>query len=144
MNDANENDRLFVARCSLVLFLSGVLVPLVTLIILDLRETELAPETEQNVEHLAFAFYAIANVLAVVLGFVGQRHLSGKIGMFGPIIVFVLAMAVAMWAFFRSSGPRAIETPAAPVVVEELPLREPPTQPPVQPEAQPGGDEQAP
>ena len=147
MNDANDKDRLFIARCSLVLFIAGLLVPFVILVIVALRETRLSRETEQTATILAFGFYATAQVLAVVLGFIGQRHLSGRIGMFGPIIVFVLAFAVSMWTYFQSWGPdqeiKAPPTPA-PHVAEELPPGELPMQPPVQPEEQPGDDEQAP
>ena len=144
MNDANDKDRLFIARCSLVLFIAGLLVPFIILVILALRETRLSAETKQTATILAFGFYATAQVLAVVLGFIGQRHLSGRIGMFGPIIVFVLAFALSTWTYFQSSGPREIKAPPAPTVAEELPPREPPMQPPVQPEEQPGDDEQVP
>ena len=144
MNDANDKDRLFIARCSLVLFIAGLLVPFIILVILALREARLSREAEQTATLLAFGFYAIAHVLAVVLGFLGQRHLSGRIGMFGPIIVFVLAFAVSTWTYFQSSGPREIKAPPTPTVAEEFPPGEPPMQPPAQPEEQPGGDEDVP
>ena len=144
MNDATDKDRLFIAKCSLVLFIVGLLVPFIILVILDFRETELASETKQNIQNLAFGFCAIAEVLAVVLGFAGQRHLSGKIGMFGPIVVFVLVIALVIWEFLGSSGPQEFDAPSPPVVAEELPPKGLPVEPPVQPEEQPRGDEQAP
>jgi hypothetical protein len=44
--------------------------------------------------------------LALVLGIVGRRHVSGKIGMLGGVVVLVLALTAATMAFLRYSAAR--------------------------------------
>jgi hypothetical protein len=84
---------LFVARCSLVLFIAGLVVPFV-IAGLVVAFSRLPPsDTERTAAILAVGFGLIAEVLALICGIVGRRHLSGKIGMIGAAVMLVLVVA---------------------------------------------------
>ena len=58
MNNATDKDRLFIANCSLVLFIAGVLVPLIIVFVtLIVRDTMLSDATELALIILAVAFF---------------------------------------------------------------------------------------
>jgi hypothetical protein len=92
MNDANDRERLFVARCSLVLFIAGLLVPL---IIAGVGAGFCGgAKTETAAFFSALGLGLIAGVLALVFGILGRRYLSGKIGMIGGALLLMLALLV--------------------------------------------------
>jgi 4-amino-4-deoxy-L-arabinose transferase-like glycosyltransferase len=92
MNESNDKERLFVARCSLVLFIAGLVVPFV-IAGLVVAVSRLSPsDTERIAAILAVGFGLIAEVLAVICGIFGRRHLSGKIGMIGAAVIVVLVV----------------------------------------------------
>jgi chromate transport protein ChrA len=104
MNDANDRDSRFVARCSLVLFIAGLLVPFI-IVVAGFILSERAPslETEEKSIGLAVGFGVVAEVLALILGIIGRRHLSGNIGMYGSMIVLLAALAQYVFGWFRPS-----------------------------------------
>ena len=73
MKDVDES--LFFARCSLVLFLA-------------------APLARLNIPSLDDGFCLIAEIVALICGIVGKRHLSGKVGMIGAVVIGLLALLV--------------------------------------------------
>jgi hypothetical protein len=92
MNDANGNDRLFIARLALVLFVGGLLGPIV--IATAWGKSDAAALTTAGLA-------LIAEVLALFLGIVGRKHLAGRIGMFGAAVVLGLALLSAAVALLR-------------------------------------------
>jgi hypothetical protein len=96
MNDADDRERAFVARGSLVLFITGLLVPfIIAVFALGLPDPKLAHEDARNAAAaLAFGFSLTAELLALILGIVGRPHLSGKIGMYGAVVTFLIPLAL--------------------------------------------------
>jgi hypothetical protein len=90
MDDSNSNERSFLGKFALVLFVAGLLMPflIATVILVSSRDAVLfrGPVAAQ----LALAFGFIAEVLALVIGFFARTRISGQIGMVGAITVFVL------------------------------------------------------
>ena len=115
MNESNDNDRLFIAKCALILFIMGLLGPfLIAMFIVALSPiwTGMAgPRAAETAAPLAVGFGFLCEVLALVLGIVGRRHASGKIGIFGGLIVlimaFVMALALVALSAVRYSGAKA-------------------------------------
>ena len=100
MNDASE--RVFVARCSLVLFIVGLLVPFaIARLGAFLDYPAWAPI-------LAFACSLIAEIVGVIFGIIGRRYLSGKVGMIGSAVAvlaggFVLCCVLSQLRFYVSN-----------------------------------------
>jgi hypothetical protein len=117
MNEVNDKGRLFVSSSSLFLFIAGLSVPcIIVVVILGLN-----PSAE--VSHVAFllalGFGFVAEVLAYILGFIGQRHVSGMGSapsngrlQFGlrTLLLLVVAVAVAMSVVVAS--PDGLAAPA--------------------------------
>jgi predicted Ser/Thr protein kinase len=91
-----DAERVFLARCALVLFIAGLAAPL-SAPMLSERDTAIG---------LAGGFGLICEVLAFILGIAGRRHLSGRIAMFGGAItlVWVVVMFSVYWGM-RSAAP---------------------------------------
>jgi hypothetical protein len=102
MNDTDARDRLFVARAALVLFVLGLLVPFI-IAVLGMAFSRLGGDAD-TAALLGIGCGFVCEGLAFVLGLVGRRHVSGKIGMFGGVIVLVLALACSGMAFLRYSN----------------------------------------
>jgi hypothetical protein len=97
MNESNHRERLFVARCSLVLFIGGLLVPfIIAVMVFAVSGRHLSEDAKNIAGVLAVGFGSIAEILALICGIIGRRHLSGKIGMIGAIVVLVIAPALAI------------------------------------------------
>ena len=104
MNDSNDRERLFVARCSLVLFISGLAVPFV-IAGLVVAFSRLSPDDTRKIAAiLALGFGLIAQVVALICGIVGRRHVSGKIGMIGATVVLMVALPGLGLAFGLVGG----------------------------------------
>jgi O-antigen/teichoic acid export membrane protein len=104
MNGSNDNERLFIAKWALVLFILGLLAPL---LIAALIVALAGPRAEDTAAPLAVGFGFVCEVLAFVLGIVGRRHASGKIGMLGGVVVLVLAIAAATVALLKYQATQA-------------------------------------
>jgi uncharacterized ion transporter superfamily protein YfcC len=90
MNNHHDTEHLFVARCSLVLFIAGLLIPPMILALgADARDA-----AKQTAFFAAFGLGLLAGVLSLIFGTIGRRYLSGKIGMIGGIILLALALVV--------------------------------------------------
>jgi len=85
--DTGDGDHWFIARCSLVLFIAGLLVPFIIGVLLVSLG---AYDVIYFYTCLGLGF--IAEVLALVLGIVGRRRLPGKVGMYGAIVVCALIL----------------------------------------------------
>jgi hypothetical protein len=83
--DIGDREHWFIARCSLVFFIAGLLVPLIIGVLLVSLG---AYDVIYFYTCLGLGF--IAEVLALVFGIVGRRRLPGKVGMYGAIVVCVL------------------------------------------------------
>jgi hypothetical protein len=90
MSDSSSNERLFLGKLALLLFVAGLLMPfLIAAVILGSSRDAMflrGPVAAQ----LALGFGLVAEILALVLGFLGRRCISGQMGMVGAITVFVL------------------------------------------------------
>ena len=82
--------RLRAANCSLVLFILGFLVPLV--IFLAVPKPPDTGTVAFTVISIAVGGSLICELLAVVLGIVGWRHVQGKIGTIGSIIILLITL----------------------------------------------------
>jgi hypothetical protein len=108
MDEPKVSRRLVVARLSLVLFIMGVLAPIVTtLAILRTHELILINWGNQPLQSgVAVPFFlgigigSLCEALALLLGIAGRRHASGKIGMIASFIV--LALMVPFWLVWFS------------------------------------------
>jgi len=90
MDDSSSNERLFLGKFALVLFVAGLLMPfLIATVVLASCRQAIFGDPILAVQ-LALGFGLIAEVLALVLGFFARRRISGQIGMVGAITVFVL------------------------------------------------------
>ena len=86
MNEAHHKDRLLVARCALALFIIGLVLPLV----MSLLVRPMYSSDETIVLYASVS--GIAEFLALALGFLGRRHLSGKVAIIGVLVILA-------WAF---------------------------------------------
>ncbi len=107
MNDSNDNQRLLIARSSLVLFIMGLLVPILTMMaILHSGKYILinwggVPHPNDRLDTDSFFAIGIGflcEALALLLGITGRRHVSGRIGMVGSIIVLPVFAWLALFA----------------------------------------------
>jgi len=111
MNNEHDTERLFVGRCALILFIGGLLVPFIlAALVLAVGDVNLSSKAESIAHGLCVGFGLVAELLALILGTIGRRHLSGKIAQVGVIVllaacVVVGASASAVW-FVRSLPPR--------------------------------------
>jgi len=96
MNDSNDKGRMFVANCSLLLFIAGLYVPH---FVGGVRSIFSLP-VESYIWAVRFGF--IAEVMAVILGFFGRRHFVGKVGMYGGMSLIVLEIASILWTYFST------------------------------------------
>lgn len=96
MNDAKDQERMFVARCSLVLFSTGLLVPfIIAVIALGLPDPKLSHEDARSAAAaLAFGFGFVAELLALLFGVAGRPHLPARIGMYGAVVTFLIPLVV--------------------------------------------------
>jgi hypothetical protein len=85
--DIGDREHWFIARCSLVFFIAGLLVPLIIGVLLVSLG---AYDVIYFYTCLGLGF--IAEVLALVFGIVGRRRLPGKVGMYGAIVVCALIL----------------------------------------------------
>ncbi len=86
MIGADHRHRLVAARCALGLFISGVVLPLVMALLgyrWDWGSRVIVPPP--------IMLSLIAEFVALALGFVGRRHLSGKVGMIGALVILACA-----------------------------------------------------
>jgi hypothetical protein len=99
MHDSKGSRRLIIARISLVLFILGVLTPLLTALAI-LRSQKLIYVNTVGVGNsarplqgldaaivLAIGIGFLCELLAFLLGIFGWRHVSGKIGLIGGFIM---------------------------------------------------------
>jgi hypothetical protein len=103
MDNANDTDRALIARCALWLFIAGLLVPFaIAALIVTFSGTPAAADTAAP---LALGFGLVCELLALVLGIVGRRYVSGKTGMIGGaatlVLAFVLVVGAAALCFHR-------------------------------------------
>jgi hypothetical protein len=97
MNDPNERKHLFAAWCSLVVFIAGLLLPLlIAVVAFALAGPKLSP---RHTYVLACFFGMIAEVLALIFGNVGRQHLPGKIGMIGSSVLLLGGVLVIAMLF---------------------------------------------
>ncbi|MGA2033217.1 MAG: hypothetical protein ABSG68_13245 [Thermoguttaceae bacterium] len=96
MDNVNDTDRAFIARCALGLFIAGLLVPfLIEVMIVTFSGSHAATDTAAP---LALGFGLICEVLAFVLGIVGRRYASGKTGMIGGATTLVMVLVLVLGA----------------------------------------------
>ena len=85
MGGALRRDRLTVARCALALFIIGPVLPLVM---------GLLHRPWYSSDETLFLYASLsltAEFLAMALGFIGRRHLAGRVAMIGALIVLACA-----------------------------------------------------
>jgi hypothetical protein len=99
MNDTVSRDRLIIARLALVLFIIGLLVPLLiaALNVALSRQGGAAAETA-GLRAIGFGF--VCEILALVLGIIGRRHVSWKVGMMGGGVTLGLAVVIMAGVLF--------------------------------------------
>jgi len=90
MDDSTSNERLFLGKFALVLFVAGLLMPFLIATVILVSSRDAMFFRGAVAVQLALGFGLIAEVLALVLGFFARRRISGQIGMVGAITVFVL------------------------------------------------------
>jgi hypothetical protein len=122
MTHADDKDRLFIANCSLFLFIAGLLVPFIIAVLVLLLEGP------KETYLLALGFGFIAELLALFLGNAGGQHFSGKVGKNGAMSIVALLLVLFFAALISWFG----DVPPSPSVRPE------------QPEDQPSGDERIP
>jgi hypothetical protein len=78
----------------LVLFVAGLLMPflIATVILFLYPENVVGQLAQRPAVEFAVGFGLVAELLAVVLGFVARRHISGQIGIAGAITVLLLIL----------------------------------------------------
>ena len=116
MNDTHDQQRSFVARWALFLFIFGLLAPLVLILLVLAFSTAKAPwEAVQRAVPLAIALGLIAEMIALILGIVGRQDVAGKIAWIGSAVVLGLALIVAgsMLIEDGSAAPPAGKTPTS-------------------------------
>ena len=96
MNNFKNHERLFVAYCSLFFFIAGLYVPHFVGVVRSIFSLPV----KSYIWAVRFGF--VAEVMAVVLGFFGRRHFSGKVGMYGSVSLVALDIASLLWAYFTT------------------------------------------
>jgi len=105
MNEANDPQRSSVAKSALFLFIFGLLAPpVLVLLVLAFSEARPPDRAVEEAAPFAVALGLIAEVLALILGIVGRRHVAGKIAWIGATVVIGLAIAGGAFVFFLRLG----------------------------------------
>lgn len=95
MDDHHDTERLFVGRCALILFIGGLLVPfLLAVLVLTAGGADLSSGARDTAYALSFGFGLVAELLALILGTIGRRHLSGKTAQVGLIVLLAASLVV--------------------------------------------------
>ena len=81
MRGAHQADRLLLARCALVLFISGLVLPLV------MGMLGRSWDSGGEVLSLHASLGLVAEFFALAFGFLGRRHPSGQVGMLGALVI---------------------------------------------------------
>jgi hypothetical protein len=106
MDSTSESDRSYVAKCGLFLFLFGLLAPFVLiLLVMAFAGTRPPMTAAEDAAPFAAALGGIAEILALILGIIGRRHVAGRVAWIGVVVVLGVAFAAAMVWFLWSEGP---------------------------------------
>jgi len=111
LGSRGKSDDRFIARCALVLFVVGILVPSLVFGLVLLLQSEAG--AEKAIPYL-IAFGITAELMALALGFLGQ-HPSGRVGRRGAMIALALAFAFLAFHFCMEASSRRetpVETPS--------------------------------
>ncbi len=118
MNDTNDNQRVGIGKWALVLFVIGLLVPLLILG---------RSQSHHGAVKAAIGFGLIAEGLALLFGILGRKFLYGKIGMIGAIVVLGLVVVLVAVCHHRNKapgcGPQSVHN------VQVIPASQPSTAP---------------
>jgi len=115
MNDTNDQQRSSVAKWALFLFIFGLLAPFVLiLLVLAFSPAKRPWDAVEQAVPFAVALGVIAEVLALILGIVGRRHVAGKIAWIGAAVVVVVAALAALPAVALVLWPVPVAVPAPP------------------------------
>ena len=112
MDDHHDTERLFVGRCALILFIGGLLVPIIlAVLVLTTGGADLSSGARDTAYGLSFGVGLVAELLALILGTIGRRHLSGKTAQVG---VIVLLVACVVFGVLGSAVWFVVSRPAPP------------------------------
>jgi len=117
MNEVNDKGRLFVASSSLFLFIAGLSVPCIIAVVIPILNPSAGASHVAFVLALGFGFFA--EVLAYILGFIGQRHVPGMGSapsnrrlQFSLRTLLLLVVGVAVGMSLVVASPDGIAAPA--------------------------------
>ena len=96
MNDIDDNQRVGIGKWALVLFVIGLLVPILILA---------RSQSHHGAVKIAIGFGLIAEGLALVFGILGRKFLYGRIGMIGAIVVMGLVLVLVAVCHHRHKSP---------------------------------------
>ncbi len=108
MDNSGGKEHVFAARCAMVLFIAGLLVPfLIATAVFAASGRHGYAAVPATLLPLAFAF--VAQCLALLLGVIGRRRLSGRIAVLGVITTLVIALVIGggIILSFRDCGHQA-------------------------------------
>ena len=111
MDNEHDTERLFVGRCALILFIGGLLGPFILVVlVLAVGGASLPSGARDTAYGLSVGLGLVAELLALILGTIGRRHLSGKTAQVGAIVLLVAcvvlgASASAVWFVLSRPGP---------------------------------------
>lgn len=126
MDNEHDKERLFLGRCALILAIGGLLVPFIlAVLVLAVGGANLSPGAKDTAYGLSFGFGLVAELLALILGTIGRRHLSGKTAQVGVIVLLVACVVLgvlgsAVWFVVSRPSPPGTGTEkadAAPVAM---------------------------
>jgi len=111
VDDHNDAERLFVGRCALLLFIGGLLVPFIlAVLVLAGCGENLSPGAKNTAYGLSFGFGVVAELLALILGTIGRRNLSGRTAQLGVVVLLAAsavlsALGCAVWLVLSLPAP---------------------------------------
>lgn len=89
MNDIDDNQRVGIGKWSLTLFVVGLLLPLLALA---------RSQSHHPAVAIAIGVVLIAEGLALAFGILGRKHLYGRVGMIGAMVVMGLVVVLMVGA----------------------------------------------
>ena len=94
MNDEYQEQRRLAAWCALTLFIVGLALPLLAVFLGFL------PDVSGSGICVHATVTLMAEFFALVFGFLGRRHRSGRVAMIGGLITIILAFLFPVFFWF--------------------------------------------
>ena len=120
MSDIDDNQRVGIGKWSLTLFVVGLLLPLLAVA---------RSQSHHPAVAIAIGVVLIAEGLALAFGILGRKHLYGRVGMIGAMVVMGVVVVLVAGALLRKGGTCGLRTDMNVHHLQPIPASKPSTAP---------------